>query len=156
MNGPSRVTIAVAIAISAVAAGGIAVGMHERSLAPNEAIGVIPITESVRVGTTVWGPPGGRPIGQVARVRQRGDELVIRIRFNGDSGVVRRRGDGLSFLWTGLDKRRLNFTPAPTYEKTGRVSDTLFVLTRLRPPGTVEELLGTLYRGRPTLDSPPR
>ena len=147
---------AVLVAIVALIAG-VAVRTRERPLAPNEAVGVIPTIEGLAVGTRVWGPPGTRTVGEIEHIRRRGDELVIRIRFDDDSGIVRRRGDGLSVAGVGLGKRIVMFSPAPTYEKAGRVSDTLFVTSRdNRRPRTVEELLGTLYRGRPTLDSMPR
>jgi hypothetical protein len=144
----AAVVLATAIAI-------LVLVPRNRPLGPGEAIAVIPAMQGMAEGAPVWGPVGPAPIARVERVRRRGNDLVLRLRFR-DSTIARRRGDALR-VWSAGRGRQLAFVPGPTYEKPGYVSDTLVLQTPAsRRPATVEELLSGLYRGRPTLDSPPR
>ena len=151
----SRLPVVGVTVVAAAMAILLALRIHDRALGPDEAIAVIPVMDGITAGTAVWGPIGPSPIGHVERVRRRGTDLVLRLRFR-DSTVARRRGDALK-IWSTGRGRNLSFAPAPTYEKPGHVSDTLF-LQRAggRRPATVEELLSGLYRRQPTLDSRPR
>ena len=152
-----RLLIGGAAIVAAAVLSVIGLRMHDPPLGPDEAIAVIPMVDGIAEGTPVWGVPGPSPIGHVERVRRRDTDLVLRLRFR-DSTITRRRGDALRIFSSGLRHgRQLAFAPAPTYEKPGHVSDTLFIQRAGGGrPATVEELLSGLYRRQPTLDSPPR
>ena len=123
---------------------------QQETLAENEAIAAIPLIDGIRSGTVVsYGsdlhPYVGR-VGQVTSVERRTASMVVRIRF--DRGMARRRGDAIRVVDTGAE-RVIMFVGAPSYEKSGRISDTLYLAHfGVERPQTTEDLFASLYRLR--------